>query len=64
MMRNVFPYTLKSLFVLKVFKFLYELFGHVEKRLDWKDKVNFNIYDVTTLETNNYNAHIYQYLKK
>ena len=31
------------------FKFLSWLFGHVEKRLDKKDKVNFKIYDVTTI---------------
>ena len=41
-------FTLKSLFVLKIFKFLSWLFDQVEKRLDWKDEVNFKIYNVTT----------------
>ena len=34
LMKNVFYFTLKALFVLKIFKFLYRLFGHVEKQLD------------------------------
>ena len=34
MMKNVFYFTLKALFVLKIFKFLSWLFGHLEKRLD------------------------------
>ena len=52
MMKNTFYFILKALFVLKIFKFLYSLFGHVEKRLDLKDKVNFKIYDVTGRLTN------------
>ena len=32
--KNAFYFTLKSLFVLKIFKFLSLDFGHVEKRLD------------------------------
>ena len=43
-MKNAFFSILKTLFVLKLFKFLSWLFGHVEKRLDYKDKVNFEIY--------------------
>ena len=39
-------------------------FGHAEKRLDEKDKVNFKIYDVTTWLTSNCNTYIDQYLKK
>ena len=31
MMKNAFYFTLKALFVLKIFKFLSWLFGHVEK---------------------------------
>ena len=31
-----------------------------EKRLDYKDKVNFKIHDVTTWLANNCNAHIAQ----
>ena len=34
MMKKVFYFTLKALFVLKIFKFLSWHFGHVEKRLD------------------------------
>ena len=41
MMRNAFYFTSKALFVLKIFKFLSSLFGHVSQRLDQKDKVNF-----------------------
>ena len=33
-----------------------------EKRLDYKDKVNFEIYDATAWLTKNYNTHIAQYL--
>ena len=39
-----------------------QLFGHVRKQLDEKDKINFKINDVTTWFTNNCNAHIAQYL--
>ena len=38
-------------------------FGHVEKQLDKKAKVNFKTYDVTNWEINNYNIHIAQYPK-
>ena len=60
MMKNAFYFT----FVLKIFKCLFRLFGHVEKQLDWKDKVNFNICNVTTWLINDWNTHINQYLKK
>ena len=53
MTKNAFYFSLKALFVIKIFKLLSWLFGHVEKRLDEKDKVNFKIYDVITWETNN-----------
>ena len=52
-MQNAFYFILKALFVLKLFKFLSCLFGHVEKCLDKKDKVNFEICDVITWLTNN-----------
>ena len=45
----------KVLFVLEVFAFLSRFFGHVEKRLDKKAKVNFKFYDVTDWTVNNYN---------
>ena len=47
-MKNTFYYNLKALFVPKMFKFLYSLFGNVEKQLDQKDQINFRIYDVRT----------------
>ena len=34
MMKNIFFFTSKALFALKVFKFLSSIFGHVAKRLD------------------------------
>ena len=44
--------------------FLSGIFGHVEKRINKKDKVNFKIYNVTTWLTKNCNTHIVQYLKE
>ena len=38
---------LKALFVLDIFTFLSRVFGYVEKRLDKKAMVNYEIYDVT-----------------
>ena len=65
MIENAFSFTLKVLFVLKIFTFLAWLFAHLGKWLDWQGKINFNIYDVTTLETSNWSKHIVaQYLKK
>ena len=63
-MKNAFDFTLNALFVIKISKFLSWSFVHVEKRLDYKDKVNFKIYDATAWETNNYNICTAQYLKK
>ena len=71
-MKNIFYFTLKALFVLKNLnfflkirsKFLYWIFGQVEKQLDKKAKDKFKSYDVINWETNNYNADIAQYLKK
>ena len=51
---------LKTLFV-EIFTFFPDLLVFVEKRLDM---VNFKIYDITNWTTNNYNAHITQYLNK
>ena len=45
-MKNAFCFTLKALFLLKIFKFLSSLFGHTEKRRDQKYQVNFNIHDI------------------
>ena len=52
MMKNIFYFTSKALCVLKIFKFLSWLFGHVAKWLDKKDKVNLKLYGVTAWLTN------------
>ena len=52
MIKNVFYFTTKALFILKLLKFLSWLFGSAAKRLDQKDQVDFKIYDVTTQLTN------------
>ena len=54
MMKDTFYFTLVAVFVLS--RFL-SLFGHEDKRLDQKAKVNFKIFDVINWETNNYNTH-------
>ena len=64
MMKNAFYFTSKGPFILKIFKFLSWLFGHVAKRLDKKDKVNFKFYDAAAWLTNNRNKHIVQYFEK
>ena len=43
MMENAFYFIFKALLVLQIFEFLSWIFGHVKKRLDKKDKVNFKI---------------------
>ena len=60
-MKNAFYFTSKALFVLKIFKFLSWLFGHVAKGLDKKDTIIFKFYDVTAWLANNRNTHIAQY---
>ena len=55
MMKNAFYFTLKTLFVLKLFKFC---LSHVGELLDKKAKV-----DVINWETINYNTHTTKYLK-
>ena len=40
-------YRVKTIFVLKIFKFLSSFFDHVAKRLDKKDNIKFKFYDVT-----------------
>ena len=64
MNKKAFYFTMKVLFVLKIFRFLSQPFGFVEKQLDQKDKVYFKIYDVRTWSKNNCNTHIAEYLKK
>ena len=55
-MKNAFYFMLKALFVLEIFTFLSWSFGYVEKHLDEKVMVNFEIYDVTNWITNNHNT--------
>ena len=45
-------------------KAFYILLFKKYNRRDWKDKVNFKIYDVATWLTNSCTTHIAQYLKK
>ena len=47
-----------SVFVVPIFRFCTDFFGHVEKKLDKKASVNFKLYGFTYRETNNYNTHI------
>ena len=64
-MKNAVYFSLKTLFVVKVFEFSSSLFGHIEKRLDKKATVIFKNYDVINWETSYYKIlHITQYLKK
>ena len=64
MIKNAFYFTSKALFVLKISKFLSWLFGHVTKRFNKKNNVNFTFYDVRAWLTNNCNIHIAQHLEK
>ena len=57
MMKNAFYFTLKAPLVLWMFNFFSKIFGHVRKRLDQTDEVNFKMYDVTVWLTNNYRLH-------
>ena len=64
MVKNTFYFTLKALFVLKIFKFLSCVFGHVAKLLDKKDKLDFRFYDITAWLINDCNTYIALYLEK
>ena len=44
--KNVFYFMLKALFVLDILTFLSCFFGYIEKRLDKAATINFKIYDV------------------
>ena len=57
----LFYFTLKALFILNIFKFLFSLYGHAENGLIRKIRL---IYDVTAWLTNNCYTHIVQYLKQ
>ena len=62
--KQFFLFNVKSTFRSQDSKFSFWLFGHVEKRLDCKVKVNFEIYEDRTWETANCNTNTAQYLKK
>ena len=64
MMKNASYFTLKTLFVLKIFKFLYDFLVMLKQQLNYKDKVNFKIHDVTNWLKNNCNTHVARFLKK
>ena len=64
MMKNAIYFTSKALSFSRYLTFCLDLFGRVAKRLDWKDKVHFKIYDVAAWLTNNCNTHIAQYHEK
>ena len=64
MMKTVLYFTWKAFLILKIFKFLSWLFGHVAKPLDKKEKVSFKFHDLTVLLTSNCNTHIAKYLKR
>ena len=53
MMKNAFYFNSKADLVLKIFKFLSGLFGHIAKQFDQKDKINLKFYDVTIWLKNN-----------
>ena len=72
MIKNAF-YLVKSfifytlyilLYVTMLFYFMLKSLFVLEKRLNKKAKVNFEIYDVTEWTPNNYNAHLTQYFGK
>ena len=63
MVKNAFYFTLKAFFILKIFKFLYWLFGHAEKCLIKKISLILKIMTSQPREKNNCNTHIAQYLK-
>ena len=47
MVKNGFYFIIKALFILKVFKFLSLIFGHVEEQFDKETKFNFELHGVT-----------------
>ena len=57
-MNNLFYLILKVFFVLKILDFCLDFLVMMKKCRDWKEKVNFKLYDVTALLTNNYYIHI------
>ena len=60
-MKNAFYFTLKSLFVLEIFKFCPNFYGCVAKWRHKKAIINFE--NKTDWKPNSYNTHAPQYLK-
>ena len=58
MIKNSFYFTSEAIFLLKILEFLSWRFGHIAKRLDKEDEVNFKFCDVTAWLTNNRNTHV------
>ena len=63
-MKNAFCFIWKVVFVLKIFKFCPNIFGHVVKWLDKKNKLISKFMTSSTRKLNNYSAHIAHCLKK
>ena len=53
MMKNAFYFVLKDLFILKIFKFLSGIFGHMRKWFNKKGKVNLKLMSSQTGEQMN-----------
>ena len=51
MIKKTLYFILKSPFDIKILKFFFWFFGHFEKRIDAKNKINLKIPDVITWET-------------
>ena len=64
MMKNAFYLFQKLLSISRQLYFCFDFLVMQKKRLDQKEKIDFKIYDVKTLLTNNYIKHIAQYLTK
>ena len=62
MMKNAFYFILKALLFSRYLNFCLDFLGMLRKRLDQKDKFNFENYDATAWLTINCNTHIAQYL--
>ena len=56
MMNNALYFVINALFILEIFNFCLDFFGHVGKQLDKKANVNFRICNI-------YYTYIAQYLK-
>ena len=63
-MKNAFYFTLKALFVLKLFNFFFDFLFMHKNGLIGKIRLISNIYEVATWLTKKCNTHLTQYLKK